>query len=815
MGTIDPDGGVETPTPDLVADQVIAKKDLEEVGAGKGVKGKGGLWPTDPSGTLSASKVRKSSNSNSGASISYSGVQSDAKDATAPSLVDLLFQFPAPSPSPLAPTPVTYLAANPSSGHAAALSPALVRERDDSDATPTPRVRAENSADVGGVGANTSVPKVKDWSDDEPERVSYFPVTGGGPPGISPPPTMSAPIVTTEVTNPATTNIAKTTTSPSTIVNATTTAPIGSVNASSSPPPHPLNNAPSVPIQTTTNDNPSLPAFAPPPPMGYPFPPPLHAQHQVPIHHAHSPIPPPQQMHPLAYSPPHMQMHTPIPIGMPPMPMPPMPPMPPMHIQGDANGTAFYTHPHPGPFNQEFLFGAPPEFFAPTPAPQLGPAPGTITYAPHPHPHQQQLVPGPAFIQQAPGEAYTSFQPPHLQTGPPLGSNAYPHQHADPSNFASQQPPQNSEQSNQAQGGQGPPGPEGETAQARRIREMYQAHLAELARQAYRQGSDHPPPQSHPSSASQAEQAQGAVVNNGAETNTGGIVGRGRGRGIYDVPSSPRNARGAPWNTTFPSNNNAGNTRWKGAGAGRSTFPVGGGRNGGGSPATGANATPPTRPSPHPVARQAKAVGSPSTAPSDIGQAGVSGAQGRMHVPHHLPQGVPFPIPAYRPGPGPNFPLRNSGLYHSHSGAHGTGASLHGAGGGGIGGGGMGGLGGLGGGLGGGGGGPKPTPEANVINVDRIEQGVDTRTTVMLKNIPNKVRSAFALFTPSFLPSLLVLSCLFPFGRRVNEHVLRLRRVFVVWVGTDDSRRPHALHQRRDAARARLFVFAYRLCESV
>lgn len=36
--------------------------------------------------------------------------------------------------------------------------------------------------------------------------------------------------------------------------------------------------------------------------------------------------------------------------------------------------------------------------------------------------------------------------------------------------------------------------------------------------------------------------------------------------------------------------------------------------------------------------------------------------------------------------------------------------------------------------------GPKPIPEANVIDVERIEQGLDTRTTVMLKNVPNKVR---------------------------------------------------------------------------
>lgn len=36
-------------------------------------------------------------------------------------------------------------------------------------------------------------------------------------------------------------------------------------------------------------------------------------------------------------------------------------------------------------------------------------------------------------------------------------------------------------------------------------------------------------------------------------------------------------------------------------------------------------------------------------------------------------------------------------------------------------------------------GGRKPTPEANIVDVDRIEQGVDTRTTVMLKNVPNKM----------------------------------------------------------------------------
>ena len=36
-------------------------------------------------------------------------------------------------------------------------------------------------------------------------------------------------------------------------------------------------------------------------------------------------------------------------------------------------------------------------------------------------------------------------------------------------------------------------------------------------------------------------------------------------------------------------------------------------------------------------------------------------------------------------------------------------------------------------------GGRKPTPEANIVDVDKIEQGLDTRTTVMLKNIPNKV----------------------------------------------------------------------------
>lgn len=35
--------------------------------------------------------------------------------------------------------------------------------------------------------------------------------------------------------------------------------------------------------------------------------------------------------------------------------------------------------------------------------------------------------------------------------------------------------------------------------------------------------------------------------------------------------------------------------------------------------------------------------------------------------------------------------------------------------------------------------GRKPTPEANIVDVDRIEQGLDTRTTVMLKNVPNKM----------------------------------------------------------------------------
>jgi len=41
-------------------------------------------------------------------------------------------------------------------------------------------------------------------------------------------------------------------------------------------------------------------------------------------------------------------------------------------------------------------------------------------------------------------------------------------------------------------------------------------------------------------------------------------------------------------------------------------------------------------------------------------------------------------------------------------------------------------------------GGRKPTPEANIVDVDRIEQGLDTRTTVMLKNVPNKVSSFLA-----------------------------------------------------------------------
>jgi hypothetical protein len=36
-------------------------------------------------------------------------------------------------------------------------------------------------------------------------------------------------------------------------------------------------------------------------------------------------------------------------------------------------------------------------------------------------------------------------------------------------------------------------------------------------------------------------------------------------------------------------------------------------------------------------------------------------------------------------------------------------------------------------------GGRKPTPEANIVDVDKIEKGLDTRTTVMLKNVPNKV----------------------------------------------------------------------------
>jgi hypothetical protein len=35
----------------------------------------------------------------------------------------------------------------------------------------------------------------------------------------------------------------------------------------------------------------------------------------------------------------------------------------------------------------------------------------------------------------------------------------------------------------------------------------------------------------------------------------------------------------------------------------------------------------------------------------------------------------------------------------------------------------------------------KATPEANLVDVERIEKGLDTRTTVMLKNVPNKVRS--------------------------------------------------------------------------
>ncbi|KAF8313093.1 hypothetical protein DL93DRAFT_2059297 [Clavulina sp. PMI_390] len=36
-------------------------------------------------------------------------------------------------------------------------------------------------------------------------------------------------------------------------------------------------------------------------------------------------------------------------------------------------------------------------------------------------------------------------------------------------------------------------------------------------------------------------------------------------------------------------------------------------------------------------------------------------------------------------------------------------------------------------------GGRKPTPEANIVDLERIEKGLDTRTTVMLKNVPNKM----------------------------------------------------------------------------
>jgi hypothetical protein len=34
---------------------------------------------------------------------------------------------------------------------------------------------------------------------------------------------------------------------------------------------------------------------------------------------------------------------------------------------------------------------------------------------------------------------------------------------------------------------------------------------------------------------------------------------------------------------------------------------------------------------------------------------------------------------------------------------------------------------------------PPPPPERNLLNVQKIEEGLDTRTTVMIKNIPNKM----------------------------------------------------------------------------